>query len=324
MGGDVTPATFAPQPIPLTSAARVTAWFPPPRKVPESAQRGCRGLPIRTPAFSVEFFTHGDRLVPVERGIVRPPGTVILSPGRVWSEPGDQGMSRASFPFVVVNELNNGTHNGLATFLFDDTRVSALSFQFVQETMAWERNDYWGRAPVAYAAGPIAGESDLRARFDEELRRQAPMQPWSALPASARPLLYGIDGEVGLDDVSASGLVVDGVLYVRGCNTRYGPYPYCREMRHGVFSVTKSLGAAIALLRLAQKYGDAVFDARIADYVPITAPHDGWERVTFADALGMATGLGEGSSQRHPNDPLADENKPRMLAWMTMSPRRTS
>jgi hypothetical protein len=96
-----------------------------------SAHRGCRGLSISTPAFSVEFFTHGDRLVPVERGIVRPPGTVILSPGRVWSEPGDQGMSCASFPSVVVNELNNGTHNGLATFLFDDTRVSALSFQFV-------------------------------------------------------------------------------------------------------------------------------------------------------------------------------------------------
>ena len=38
-----------------------------------SAHRGCRGLSIPTPAFSVEFFTHGDRLVPVERGIVRPP-----------------------------------------------------------------------------------------------------------------------------------------------------------------------------------------------------------------------------------------------------------
>ena len=37
MGGVVTPVTFARQPIPLTSAARVTAWLPPPRKVPESA-----------------------------------------------------------------------------------------------------------------------------------------------------------------------------------------------------------------------------------------------------------------------------------------------
>ena len=45
---------------------------------------------------------------------------------------------------------------------------------------------------------------------------------------------------------------VDGVLYLRGCHTRAGPYPYCRHMRHGVFSVTKSLGAAVTLLRLAQ------------------------------------------------------------------------
>ena len=138
--------------------------------------------------------------------------------------------------------------------------------------MAWARNDYWGRAPLAYAAGIIADESRCArasTRRSGGRRRCGPGRTCRRRPA---PLLDGIDGEVAVDDVSASGLVVDGVLYVRGCNTRYGPYPYCREMRHGVFSVTKSLGAAIALLRLAQKYGDAVFDARIADYVPITAP----------------------------------------------------
>ena len=64
-------------------------------------------------------------------------------------------------------------------------------------------------------------------------------------------------------------------------------------MRHGVFSVTKSLGAAVALLRLAQTYGDQVFDLKIKDYVTVTATHDGWERVTFADALNMATGIGD-------------------------------
>ena len=69
------------------------------------------------------------------------------------------------------------------------------------------------------------------------------------------------------EDISANGLIVDGVVYLRGCNTRYGPYPYCRDMRQGVFSVTKSLGAAVALLRLAQKYGDEVFDLKIKDYV---------------------------------------------------------
>jgi len=229
-----------------------------------SAYQGCRGLTAPTPAFAIDFFTHGERLVPVARGIVGSPGAVIVSPGRVWSEPSDQGMSRASFPFILVNENDNGTHNGLATFLFDDARVSALRFQIVQETIPWARYDYWGQAPMTYMPHAIADETAVRARFAEELRRQAPIRPWSALPATARgPLLDGIDGEVAADDVSASGLVVDGVAYVRDCNTRYGAYPYCREMRHGVFSVTKSLGGAVALLRLAQKYGDAVFDAKI-------------------------------------------------------------
>jgi len=282
-----------------------------------SAYQGCRGLAAPTPAVAIDFFTDGAHLVPVVRGIVGSPGAVIVSPGRVWSEPGDLGMSRASFPFVIVNEFNNGTRNGLATFVFDDTRVSSLRFQIVQETMAWERYDYWGQASMIYTPHAIADETAVRARLAEELRRQAPIRPWSALPAAVHgPLLDGIDGEVATDDVSASGLVVDGVAYVRGCNTRYGAYPYCREMRHGVFSVTKSLGAAVALLRLAQKYGDAVFDAKIKDYVTVTASHDGWEQVTFADLLGMAAGIGELSPQRQPNDPAADENKPRMFAWM--------
>jgi hypothetical protein len=279
-----------------------------------SAHRRCRALDVPAPAFSVDVLTHGESLVPVVRGIIG--GTLIVSPGRVWSEPGDQGMSRASFPFVRVNEIDNATHNGLATFLFDDTRVSALRFQVVQETAEWAKHDYWGQASMTYTPRALADQT-LRARFDDEISRRIPIRPWSALPAAARgPGVDGIDGDVPTEDVSASGLVVDGVVYLRGCNTRYGPYPYCREMRHGVFSVTKSLAGAIALLRLAQKYGDDVFDAKIKDYVPVAATHDGWNDVTFADALGMATGIGELSPERRPNDFSADENKPRMLAWM--------
>src|SRR5262249_3862699 len=37
--------------------------------------------------------------------------------------------------------------------------------------------------------------------------------------------------------------------------------------------------------------------------------------VTFADALNMATGIGERSPQRQPNDFSADENRPRMFEW---------
>jgi CubicO group peptidase (beta-lactamase class C family) len=70
------------------------------------------------------------------------------------------------------------------------------------------------------------------------------------------------------------------------CQTRFGPYPYCDEMRHSVFSMTKSLGALVSMLRLAHKYGDHVFDLKIKDYVNVSATRED----TFADALNMITG----------------------------------
>jgi hypothetical protein len=235
------------------------------------AHQGCTGLPSLALAFAAAFFTHGDHLVPVVRTIVWSSDGrlgLILSPGRVWSGPGDQGLSRASFPFVLVNPIDNSTHNGLASFVFDDTRVSNLRVQLTQETARWWRHDYWGQVPLTYAPGAIADEARLRAEFDLERRLETPVRPWSALPATTpSPWLDAFDGSAAPDDVSASGLVIDGVLYMKGCHTRSGPHPYCRHMRHGAYSVTKSLGAAVALLRLAAKYGDGVLDATIADYV---------------------------------------------------------
>lgn len=278
------------------------------------ARHGCPGLAEALPGFSIAFFTHGEYLVPVVRDIV--PGTaVILSPGRVWSEPGDGGMSRASFPLTFTED--GASRNGLATFLYDDTRVSSLRFQVVQENVPWQDPfDGWGQASMTYTPSPIPHEEAVRAQFATELQQQAPIQPWSALPVSARARrLPNFDGNTTPAALKVSGVIVDGVLYLRGCDTRWGPYPYCREMRHGVFSVSKSLGAAVALLRLAQAYGDQVFALKIKDYVPVTATHDGWEQVTFADALNMATGIGDLAPQREPNEVHADENKPKMSQW---------
>lgn len=271
-------------------------------------RHGCPGVAELLLGFSAAFVTEGEYLVPVVRDLV-PHSTVILSPGRVWSEAGDGGMSRASFPFVLTNPHNNATHNGLATFLYGDTRVSAFRFQVVQETAAWAKYDGWGQAPLTYTPGPLANEAAIRAQFSAELQQQTPIRPWSSVPATpGSPWLEAFDGDAAPDDVSASGLIVDGVLYLRGCETRWGPNPYCRYTRHGVFSVTKSMASAVALLRLAQTYGDQVFELKIKDYVAVTATHEGWEGVTFADALNMATGIGDKAPQREPRLPFADTN----------------
>jgi hypothetical protein len=284
------------------------------------AHQGCAGLPSPALAFTAAFFTHGDALVPAVRTIMwSSDGRVglILSPGRVWSEPGDQGLSRASFPFVLVNPLDNSTHNGLASFVFNDTRVSHLRVQITQETAYWARDDYWGQVPLTYTPGAIADEARLRAEFDRERRLETPIKPWSALPVTTpSPWLDAFDGSAAPDDVSASGLVIDGTLYVKSCHTRSGPYPYCRHMRHGAFSVTKSMGAAVALLRLAAKYGDGVFEAQIADYVTVTATHDGWQDVTFADALSMVVPIGDAGPRRDWPQTDPDDNTPTFFDWM--------
>jgi hypothetical protein len=310
--------------VPIGSSASARHAFTGTLTIPalklSTAQNGCAGLATPWPAFTIAFFTQGDHLVPVIRTIIwssdRSLG-IILSPGRIWSESGDQGLSRASFPFAIVNPIDNGTLNGLATFVFDDARVSNLRAQITQETRAWARYDYWGQVPMTYTRTTIPDEARLRAQFQSEQRLETPIKPWTALPVAApSPALDAFDGSAVPDDVSVSGFVIDGVIYAKDCHTRTGPYPYCRHMRHGVFSVTKSLGAAVALLRLAAKYGDGVFEEKIADYVRITATHDGWKDVTFADALSMAVPIGDIGPRRDWPDPAPDENQPKMLAWL--------
>jgi hypothetical protein len=208
----------------------------------------------------------------------------------VWSEPGDGGLSRASFPFVLAGRVWNESHNGLATFVYDQERVSHVQIQIVQEAASWNRSPAWGRLRATFTPHPVDGA--VIASFEAERAARLPMRPWSALGGVTAPALAaGLDGAA--QSVTASALVVDGVIYARPCVTDFGDYPYCAGMRHGVYSMTKSLGAGLTLLRLAEVYGDAVFDTLIKDYVDVTADHDGWENVRFADSLDMATGVGD-------------------------------
>ncbi len=275
------------------------------------------------PGVDIEFFVEDGILVPVRRGIIRPEGgssmvQIIVSPGRVWSEPGDGGFSRASFPFATVNDYSNDSHNGIATFVFDENQVSSLQLQIVQEAASWAMLDFWGQTSMTYRPHAVAGRAQLAMKFAEERDREVPMRAWSELSAlnggdSVPPIIHQHGNRQG---VSVAGLIVDGVIYAYPCRARYGDYPYCRQMRHGVYSVTKSIGAALSLLRLAQKFGPEVFDLRIADYVDIDVDHDGWEQVTFAHLLGMAAGIGYKSHKREPLKFQPSEDNQTFFAWM--------
>jgi CubicO group peptidase (beta-lactamase class C family) len=281
------------------------------------------------PGFTLDFFTHGKHLVPVLNETVLKFSDysywcIIISPGTVWFEPGDSAMSRASFPFALLNEKFNLVHNGLATFVYDETQVSSLFFQVTQETDPISPGDFWGVTGMNYKPHSIENKKLLTAQFAREARSQIPILPFSALVENLNAeLLDKFNGGIKHEEISATGLIRNDTLYLQPCYTRHGDYPYPQYMRHGAYSLTKAMGALIALLRLAEKYGEEVFDLRVADYVQINAAHDGWKDVTFADALNMATGIGDNMPERvEPNVMQGDEDQSKFFGFMRAKSRQ--
>ncbi len=278
------------------------------------------------PGVTLEFVSHGDYLVPVERNIIEPPGSnsfwhIHVAPGRVWSEPGDGGMSRASFPFFLTNLHENETYNGVATFMFDDSAVSELRYQLVQQLSPFlveTRFVAWGQQVVSYQPGEISSVQLIQ-DFEDELADRLVWHDWSILEDKyGAELFSGFQSGIDPRLVVSDGLVIDGEVYIHSMTTPYGNYPYPREMRHGVWSVTKTAAGLITLLRMAQKYGNEILDYKIRDYVNVTADHDGWKDVTFRHAMSMATGIGTGSENVNPNsssDGYVESDRAAYIRW---------
>lgn len=266
------------------------------------------------PGVTLEFYTAGDILVPVQHGEMvreaapaRTPSYWRLIPqfGRVWREPGEGEWSRAAFPVMLVNDTENHAHQGLATFLYKDGAVSGLRFQFVQQTAPYLVRPHfvgWGSARAQQAAGDAGGLASQRAEATAELAARLPARPWSELAGAVPPgTLDGFGGPLYPQWLVEAALVRNGTLYYQESPTPYGPYPYPLEMRFGVRSVMKSVGAPLALLRLAQVYGPYVLGLHVGDYVQGLDPK--YNRVRFIDAASMASGFGgTGTVKTNPND----------------------
>lgn len=134
---------------------------------------------------------------------------------------------------------------------------------------------------------------DLIASFEFELADRLAWRDWSELEEKfGSEFLSDFDAGIEPKLVAASGLIIYNEVSVYSMNTAYGDYPYPREMRHGVWSATKSLTGLVTLLRMAQKYGDEILDYKVRDYFHVTADHDGYDSVTLRHALSMATRTG--------------------------------
>lgn len=248
------------------------------------------------PEFDFEFVTSGEALIPVRRGSIEsrhPQWEFVLEPGRLWTSPEDDGLTRAALPFSLEERNANCLHNGVLTFLFDAKgKISRVAYQVSSETCAYLKLDLWGVLPARYRPAPIARAGEIRAAYAREVAARLPTRPIEALAAAypgANPAAFGSPDEVPREDMTAYGFVIDGVHYVGGCDTRAGPYPFCDVLDLPSYSLAKSLVAGLGSLALAREL-PGLLDERIADWVPACKAAGGWDDVRFRDALDMATG----------------------------------
>lgn len=148
------------------------------------------------------------------------------------------------------------------------------------------------RARIAAQYQPARPEEALQAIAAHSARQRArlPTAPLAAIDRRGELAAYFDRPRVTAAPTSLGALYLDGRAYLHPPQTRHGPYPYPEALRHGVYSVSKSLVGALALFHFAQRYGDALFDTPIAQHVPALAERPEWQGVTFAHALNMATG----------------------------------
>jgi hypothetical protein len=250
------------------------------------------------PDFNYKFVQHGTHLIPEQRGLIESASALgewdlILEPGRVWDENSDNNYSRAAIPFALIEYNQNCTHNGVLSFVFNDSGdISNVQYQIASETCAYYQFNMYGRIAANYSQSSVTNAAAIKSAYEAEVANRMPIKAISELAIdypSSGINIANIAGDQDSSDLSMFGVSYNGVHYTGGCETRYGTYPFCDVMTLPSYSTAKSAVGGLSLMRLEQKYAGAK-DAIVKDYVSECSDTNKWGNVTLEDALDMATG----------------------------------
>ena len=260
------------------------------------------------PEFRFEFVQTRGRIIPVEVGPFmsdHPWWEFVLSAGSVWDEPNEQGFSRANIPFALKERNADCVHNGVLTFLFDDSgRISRTALQVVGQTCRYLQFEMSGLVAADYERyRPDKADAAASAFIESQAHRmeQRPLAGLAEDYPGANPDEFGSGEEIDPRDMTVYGFVIDGVHYTGGCDTRVGAYPDCDALMLPSYSTAKSLVAGLALMR-AEKLHPGFRSTPITDVVPECG--DSWHGVTIEHALDMTTGH-YGSAEMHVDEDSA-------------------
>ena len=249
----------------------------------------------RIPRLNVVLTQSGSHLIPANRGL-RFTGdaywNAIVGAGRIWSERGDGGSSRASLPITLVERNQNCAYHGVVSFLFDGNSTSPAAFQVTQETCKYFKFDLWDTGPTRFVGGVAPNAGAVAAAYTAEVAARIPVRAIDQIRDDyPRSQVYPQSFAGGMDreHLTAYGVAFDGVHYAGPFRTRHGDYPYPNHIRLPSYSTAKTAFAAVALMRLAQIHGEEFASLHLRDYLP-KPPRGAWQSVTFEHLLDMATG----------------------------------
>ena len=271
----------------------------------------------RFPALVLPFLARDGVFMPVSRQIHRDADDqsfwqLIPGPGRVWREPGDGRWCRAGFVFTLGNNLDHLSYHGLGLLVFDPGQSSAgLRYQATPGGVPLVLPNgltVWGYAPCEWSPEPAPTDAGAVTRFRDEgepVRRR--LRRWDDLadrcPAE---LLDAVCDGYGTQTAVSCALATSSEIFATPYHTPHGEHPSLATLRQGIWSATKSAGAAVALFYLAKRYGLEVLDLRVADLLEVSAEHDGWNEVRLRDCINMASGIGDLGPKPEPPDIFAD------------------
>lgn len=246
------------------------------------------------PTFDYEFVQDKSRLIPVDRGhgyIGSGAWSITAGVGSVWDEAGDNGYSRAAFPYTIKQNNSNCEHNGLATFLFkNDGSISNVHVQNVAETCIFYGFEFYGTLTASYNPHTIANTNKVIIERNKEQANWLPTKPLAELAIDFPGVdLANYGYAIDATDLNGYSILVNGTNYIDGCSTRYGSHPYCQDKTIGVYSFTKSMHAFMIVAALELQY-PGFKNQLLSDLVPECQGNSHWNGVTVEHALDMATG----------------------------------
>ena len=241
------------------------------------------------PDFDFVFTQYQDNIIPQTKGLIttaHPGWDYFLGAGKI------KGNS-VKLPFALIEKGANCTHNGVINFNLEDDKLTNLRYSINQETCLYHKFNLSG---IAADAKYIPSDLDLTPTVESFKRQQAKRlntQSFETISVDYPSLnMANLTRHiVNNPNITSYGIYVDGVSYIGKCKTRSGEYQFCENMLFPSYSTSKSAYGALALLHLAQEYGESILEEKATYYVlEMSESANFWDDITLEHLLDMTTG----------------------------------